>query len=498
MQGVLKDQFKSHHEDMSNNCRDRSGTEHRITHSNPGTFEGSSPYANNTFGSMSIDNSTGTGTGSGTVSSAVIATLYCRESGRGGYAVTFSPSSTPYPGPSPGPAANASPGPNVNPSPGAGSDLVEEGSVNSSVVSRAKSLVGTSEYMAPEIICMFGKRRLHGDGYTTAVDWWALGVMAYQMTTGHLPYARVRYNRLHAIMPTALSEVGRKYQDIFCEIFGEVDYTDEQLSGPAIEVIKGLLAFDSAERWTDRQLRGHRYFERINWSLLEQKKVDAPYLPREEFLPEEEWITGSDKNDPSAASSSSNSAVGNNNNADDGGGTKHSSHCHSNLRELLLHIKQPDWIDGYHDVVYEPPSSKLGTIASLIQSVSQSVAKSIPVSRAGSRASSTISVQDIDLASAGPSSAHRRRSNVPAVPARQPRDAARFKVDDADQMFFYNWNYVDPSLVEGITEGPVGSRKISTLSSSRITSRSRYGTDGSSVSFSTDISRPRAPNRIHW
>ena len=39
---------------------------------------------------------------------------------------------------------------------------------------RANSMVGTEEYIAPEI--------LGTDGYTAAVDWWSFGVLMYEVS----------------------------------------------------------------------------------------------------------------------------------------------------------------------------------------------------------------------------------------------------------------------------------------------------------------------------
>ena len=83
-------------------------------------------------------------------------------------------------------------------------------------------MCGTKEYMAPELILC--------TGYGKSVDWWALGVLLFEMSTGKLPFA------------------GKKDQVIFTKIL-ELQYRfPSYISSELKDLVSNLLKLDEDER----------------------------------------------------------------------------------------------------------------------------------------------------------------------------------------------------------------------------------------------------------
>lgn len=182
---------------------------------------------------------------------------------------------------------------------------------------RAKSIVGTIGYMAPEVLFQFYLPSSEHKGYTEVCDWWSLGATIYKMYTGDRPYvanmkgknAPKEGNNYHP--PGLLGRLlGRKG--------GGGDSDDESLSNiantnsaaftppscpeeayyhtkifanrgdtftpDAENLIYRLLEVDEHTRLgssicASLEIKRHPYFEGIDWAGLENKLVPPPPLP---------------------------------------------------------------------------------------------------------------------------------------------------------------------------------------------------------------------------
>ena len=119
---------------------------------------------------------------------------------------------------------------------------------------------GTPEYLAPEIIV--------SNGYGPAVDWWALGVLIYEMLAGHPPFYHDNHLKLYDLIR---SSTPLRFPDSF--------------DVAARDLVTKLL-----ERTPTRRLgvlvRGpmdvleHPWFRGIDWDKLKQEAVRPPFKPK--------------------------------------------------------------------------------------------------------------------------------------------------------------------------------------------------------------------------
>ncbi|XP_076883400.1 phototropin-2-like isoform X2 [Bidens hawaiensis] len=124
---------------------------------------------------------------------------------------------------------------------------------------QSNSFVGTEEYIAPEIIT--------GAGHTSAIDWWAVGILIYEMLYGRTPFR------------------GKNRQKTFSNILHK-DLTFPSsipVSLAARQLIHALLNRDPAARLGSSggasAIKAHAFFRGINWPLIRcmsPPPLDAP------------------------------------------------------------------------------------------------------------------------------------------------------------------------------------------------------------------------------
>jgi len=119
------------------------------------------------------------------------------------------------------------------------------------------SFAGTPDYIAPEVV-----RRA---GHNRAVDWWALGVVLFDVVTGRPPFARD---------PRSVAELA----GLLAADVPDVPHFSEGLAS----FLRGLLDPRPALRLGaggSMPVRRHVWFEGFDWAQLEQRHMPAPSVP---------------------------------------------------------------------------------------------------------------------------------------------------------------------------------------------------------------------------
>ncbi|NXG50609.1 KPCL kinase, partial [Psilopogon haemacephalus] len=119
---------------------------------------------------------------------------------------------------------------------------------------------GTPDYIAPEIL----QEMLYGPD----VDWWAMGVLLYEMLCGHAPFE------------------AENEDDLFEAILNDEVVYPTWLQQDAVAILKAFMTKNPNMRLGSLGLGGesailrHPYFKDLDWDLLNQRQMEPPFRPR--------------------------------------------------------------------------------------------------------------------------------------------------------------------------------------------------------------------------
>eukprot|EP00170_Pyropia_yezoensis_P001113 contig_5059_g1117 len=214
---------------------------------------------------------------------------------------------------------NASPG---GSRPGGNPSLLDMVESEPELKTSSTSFVGTAEYLSPEII--------KGETQTSAVDWWTLGVLIYEMVCGQTPF----YSR------------GDDNDDTFAKVVDEkVKLTwpsDVHVSSECKSLVKGLLRRDPAKRLGvgdhgGTSIKRAPWFKDIDFAALRHSK--PPIIPAVPRLPKRPVDGGSGRGSGDSGETEEE------NDSEDDSETGMFPHF-SSRRDLS---KGPGWADGLWD-----------------------------------------------------------------------------------------------------------------------------------------------------
>lgn len=122
---------------------------------------------------------------------------------------------------------------------------------------KTNTFAGTPEYVAPEIIL--------DRGHDRAVDYWALGILIYELLVGKTPFRGVNQIKI--------------YQQILSGI--DVIHMPSRIPKSAQHLVKHLCKQLPAERLGYQRkgiadIKRHSWFESLDWQQLKTKQLSSP------------------------------------------------------------------------------------------------------------------------------------------------------------------------------------------------------------------------------